>query len=174
MPGRVPQVWDLVEGRLFYTLHGHEGAANACAFSPAGDFFASGGTDQQALVWKTNFDQFTLRPESAETLAAPDISAGQPAAPAKVAAAAAPPKPVAPPPKPQPAAYMPPPPPKPQPAPTGSAAEGSGDLAGTLEQVVGQLEILAQTVALLEQRLTLSEDRNARLEGLLKRALGQQ
>ena len=161
MPGRVPQVWDLVEGRLFYTLHGHEGAANACAFSPAGDFFASGGTDQQALVWKTNFDQFTLRPESAETLAAPDISAGQPAAPAKVAAAAAPPKPVA-------------PPPKPQPAPTGSAAEGSGDLAGTLEQVVGQLEILAQTVALLEQRLTLSEDRNARLEGLLKRALGQQ
>ena len=41
-------------------------------------------------------------------------------------------------------------------------------------QVVGQLEILAQTVALLEQRLSLSEDRNARLEGLLKRALSGQ
>ena len=43
-----------------------------------------------------------------------------------------------------------------------------------ISQVVGQLEILAQTVALLEQRLSLSEDRNARLEGLLKRALGGQ
>ena len=44
---------------------------------------------------------------------------------------------------------------------------------GTLEQMVGQLDILAQTVALLEQRLSLSEDRNARLEGLLKQALQQ-
>lgn len=40
-------MWDLVEGRLFYTLHGHEGAVNAAAFSPLGDFFASGGADQQ-------------------------------------------------------------------------------------------------------------------------------
>ena len=47
------------------------------------------------------------------------------------------------------------------------------ELAGTLEQVVGQLDILAQTVALLEQRLSLSEDRNARLEMILKQALGQ-
>ena len=64
-------MWDLVEGRLFYTLHGHEGAVNGCAFSPGGDFFASGGADQQAMVWKTNFDEFALRPDSAQPLAAP-------------------------------------------------------------------------------------------------------
>ena len=52
------KVWDLVEGRLFYTLHGHEGAVNACEFSPSGEFFASGGSDMQAMVWRTNFDQF--------------------------------------------------------------------------------------------------------------------
>lgn len=41
------QVWDLREGQLFYTLHGHEGATLAGAFSPAGDYFASAGADEQ-------------------------------------------------------------------------------------------------------------------------------
>ena len=53
----------------------------------------------------------------------------------------------------------------------GAGAASGAELAGTVEQVVGQLEILAQTVALLEQRLTLSEERNGRLEAMLKRAL---
>lgn len=51
------QVWDLREGQLFYTLHGHEGATHGVCFSPAGDFFASGGADEQVLVWRTNFDR---------------------------------------------------------------------------------------------------------------------
>lgn len=51
------QVWDLREGQLFYTLHGHEGATYGVNFSPAGDFFASGGADEQVLVWRTNFDR---------------------------------------------------------------------------------------------------------------------
>ena len=51
------QVWDLREGQLFYTLHGHEGATYGVDFSPAGDFFASGGADEQVLVWRTNFDR---------------------------------------------------------------------------------------------------------------------
>jgi hypothetical protein len=34
--------------------------------------------------------------------------------------------------------------------------------------VVGQLDILAQTVALLEQRLSVGEERTHRLEGLLQ------
>lgn len=51
------QVWDLREGQLFYTLHGHEGATHGVDFSPAGDFFASGGADEQVLVWRTNFDR---------------------------------------------------------------------------------------------------------------------
>jgi centriolar protein POC1 len=52
-----PQVWDLREGQLFYTLHGHEGASMGVAFSPAGDYFASAGADEQVMVWKTNFDR---------------------------------------------------------------------------------------------------------------------
>jgi centriolar protein POC1 len=51
------QVWDLREGQLFYTLHGHEGASMGVAFSPAGDYFASAGADEQVMVWKTNFDR---------------------------------------------------------------------------------------------------------------------
>lgn len=60
------KVWDLREGRLFYTLFGHEGATLGLNFSPAGDFFASGGADGQVMVWKTNFDrdlsEFTIVP----------------------------------------------------------------------------------------------------------------
>ncbi|CAF1130013.1 unnamed protein product [Adineta steineri] len=50
------KVFDLLEGRLIYTLHGHQGPAMSVAFSKQGDYFASGGQDQQVLVWKTNFD----------------------------------------------------------------------------------------------------------------------
>ncbi|CAF1576976.1 unnamed protein product, partial [Rotaria sordida] len=50
------KIFDLLEGRLIYTLHGHQGPAMSVAFSKQGDYFASGGQDQQVLVWKTNFD----------------------------------------------------------------------------------------------------------------------
>jgi centriolar protein POC1 len=36
------KIWDLREGHLCYTLHGHERAVCAAAFSPAGDYLASG------------------------------------------------------------------------------------------------------------------------------------
>ena len=170
------KVWDLVEGRLFYTLHGHEGAVNACSFSPTGDFFASAGADMQAMVWRTNFDQFSLRPNTAASLAT-----AEPAPPSGYVHATASSKPVSaapPPPQPKPASPSKPKPPPPQPTapvapPPLPVSAGGMELAGTLEQVVGQLDILAQTVALLEQRLSLSEDRNARLEMILKQALGQ-
>lgn len=45
------KIWDLREGQLFYTLHGHEGATLAARFSPAGDYFASGGADEQVSQW---------------------------------------------------------------------------------------------------------------------------
>ena len=45
------------EGQLFYTLNGHEGAAMCAEFSPSGEYFASGGADEQVMVWKTNFDR---------------------------------------------------------------------------------------------------------------------
>lgn len=52
------KVWDVQEGHLFYTLHGHKnGATTSAVFSPNGDFFASGGCDSQVMVWKSNFDK---------------------------------------------------------------------------------------------------------------------
>lgn len=54
----VVKVWDVKEGHLFYTLHGHKnGPTTAAVFSPQSDFFATGGSDSQVMVWKSNFDQ---------------------------------------------------------------------------------------------------------------------
>jgi len=43
-------VFDLLEGRLFYTLHGHQGPVTAVTFSRSGDYFSSGGSDEQVKV----------------------------------------------------------------------------------------------------------------------------
>ncbi|KAL2911719.1 hypothetical protein HK105_208820 [Polyrhizophydium stewartii] len=51
------KVWDVKEGHLFYTLHGHKhGATTAAVFSPTGSYFATAGSDSQVMVWKSNFD----------------------------------------------------------------------------------------------------------------------
>ncbi|XP_069484101.1 POC1 centriolar protein homolog B-like isoform X2 [Ambystoma mexicanum] len=55
------KILDLLEGRLVYTLHGHKGPVLAVAFSRSGEQFASGGTDAQVFVWKTNFDGFNSK-----------------------------------------------------------------------------------------------------------------
>jgi centriolar protein POC1 len=60
------QIWDLREGHLFYTLKGHEGPIKSVRFSPKGDFFASGGSDGQLLLWKTNFDTLERNQSTAE------------------------------------------------------------------------------------------------------------
>ena len=128
----------------------------------------------QAMVWRTNFDQLSMRNNTATLLAEP---LPQPTHTHAAAAAASPP--AAPPVHPVSIDHVPPEPrlvtiavattdpsnsvatPIPAPRAGFSAVEngcGSGALshdavlAGTLEQVVGQLDILAQTVALLEQR----------------------
>ena len=44
------KVFDLLEGRLFYTLHGHQGPVTAVTFSRSGDYFSSGGSDEQVKV----------------------------------------------------------------------------------------------------------------------------
>jgi WD40 repeat protein len=38
---------DLLEGRPIYTLQGHEGPITSVTFSANGQYFASGGADQQ-------------------------------------------------------------------------------------------------------------------------------
>ncbi|KAI8805296.1 WD40-repeat-containing domain protein [Cladochytrium replicatum] len=52
------KIWDLKEGTLFYTLHGHKlGPTTAAVFAPDGDTFATAGTDAMVMVWKSNFDE---------------------------------------------------------------------------------------------------------------------
>ena len=41
------KVLDILEGRLFYTVHAHQGPVTAVATSKDGDFFATGGADEQ-------------------------------------------------------------------------------------------------------------------------------
>lgn len=48
------QIWDLRKGTLAYTLYGHNGSTNACAFSKQGDYFVSGGNDAMVLLWRSN------------------------------------------------------------------------------------------------------------------------
>ena len=48
------KIWDLREGRLLFTMHGHTGSTNSARFSRDGSFFASGGSDQLVMVWKSN------------------------------------------------------------------------------------------------------------------------
>ena len=39
-----------------YTLYGHEGPSTTANFSPLGDFFISGGDDQNLVIWKSNLN----------------------------------------------------------------------------------------------------------------------
>jgi len=51
----VIQIWDILKGTLAYTMYGHNGEIKTCAFSKKGDFFATGGTDCNLLIWKSSF-----------------------------------------------------------------------------------------------------------------------
>jgi len=44
-----------MKGSLAYTMYGHNGEIKASAFSKKGDFFATGGSDCNVLVWKSAF-----------------------------------------------------------------------------------------------------------------------
>eukprot|EP00873_Tetraselmis_striata_P012888 jgi/Tetstr1/433152/TSEL_022484.t1 len=176
------RVWDLREGQLFYTLHGHEGATTAACFSPAGDHFASGGADEQVMVWKTNFDRSLQEYVLAQSRRdAPQPAAPPPAkrSPAKrpeylpapdareVAATRTLPAPAEAPPAAAPAAM--------QPSVETAAPLNLSDLpealGATLQHIVGQLDVLTQTMGLLEERVTMNEDKLRGLESTVATAL---
>lgn len=48
------KIWEINRGSLQYTLYGHNGSTNTCSFSKYGDYFATGGSDSLAMIWKTN------------------------------------------------------------------------------------------------------------------------
>lgn len=44
------QIFDVIEGRPYYTLHGHKAPPMGVAFSPSGEYFASVGADEQVRL----------------------------------------------------------------------------------------------------------------------------
>lgn len=58
------KVWDLKMGQILYTLYGHEGPATCINFSKCGDFFSSGGSDAILMVWKSNVKNMDEENES--------------------------------------------------------------------------------------------------------------
>ena len=50
------KVWDVKEGHLFYTLHGHKGPSTDAIFGGRGEFFATAGKDGLVMLWKSHFD----------------------------------------------------------------------------------------------------------------------
>ncbi|XP_023605557.1 POC1 centriolar protein homolog B isoform X4 [Myotis lucifugus] len=55
------KILDLLEGRLIYTLQGHSGPVFTVSFSKGGELFSSGGADMQILLWRTNFDELNSK-----------------------------------------------------------------------------------------------------------------
>jgi centriolar protein POC1 len=51
------KIWEINKGGLSYTLYGHNGSTNTVAFSKYGDYFATGGSDSLAMIWKTNLEK---------------------------------------------------------------------------------------------------------------------
>ncbi|KAK2534513.1 hypothetical protein Q9966_007163 [Columba livia] len=136
------KILDLLEGRLLYTLHGHQGPATCVAFSRTGDFFASGGSDEQVMVWKTNFDAAdygdVLKTQKSSTGVEETHRAVQSEMDCGVHLKKT----------------------KTQDSDRNHVQqEEDTSLANTLEHIMGQLDVLTQTVSILEQRLTLTEDK---------------
>lgn len=63
----------MLEGRPIYTLKGHANGTSVTSvtFSSNGEFFASGGTDHQLLMWKTNFDKDDIARKISRHLVSP-------------------------------------------------------------------------------------------------------
>uniref|UniRef100_A0A672Y338 POC1 centriolar protein homolog A n=1 Tax=Sphaeramia orbicularis TaxID=375764 RepID=A0A672Y338_9TELE len=128
------KILDLVEGKLLYTLHGHQGPVTCVAFSRAGDYFASGGSDEQVRtnnqIYRTTHSHTNRNPTTASSSIQQTQTRTEPQLSHQTQAQ------------------------------SNSSDEGVPPaLASTLEHIIGQLDILTQTVSILEQRLTLTEDK---------------
>ncbi|CAI9720116.1 centriolar homolog A [Octopus vulgaris] len=163
------KIYDLIEGHQYYTLYGHKNGATACIFSPNGNYFASGGGDSQVLVWKTNFDVDDVEvpasqmhgltaysfppPDSEETLPEQEhdapARASTPVGDTEHGDGAAAPIPAA-----QNEGWL-------EMLQNWDSLENS--VSRTLGNVVDQLQIVTQTMSLMERRLAMYEDKMKQL-----------
>eukprot|EP00826_Nyctotherus_ovalis_P051702 TRINITY_DN6475_c0_g1_i17.p2 TRINITY_DN6475_c0_g1~~TRINITY_DN6475_c0_g1_i17.p2 ORF type:complete len:214 (+),score=54.77 TRINITY_DN6475_c0_g1_i17:1015-1656(+) len=147
------KVWDLRMGYALYTLYGHEGATTAVNFSPDGDYLCSGGADSVVMVWLSNLDA-SLGASTPAINVGTTLSGNKKLVPevtmkshpgaqsyeeqkvkAEVKRGAA----------------------------TSAQLEGSEELAGRLDKVVSQLNIVTKTLNILEQRMRVTEGQVAKL-----------
>ncbi|XP_072721092.1 POC1 centriolar protein homolog B isoform X5 [Ciconia boyciana] len=146
------KILDLLEGRLIYTLHGHKGPVLSVTFSKGGEKFASGGADTQVnptfdvtntqtvdppVIEISSSSVFSVVDDvSSEDLQYPPASDLATSSKRKSANE------------------------------TESAVHNvdkqtgiSSSLGNALEHIVEQLDVLTLTISILEQRLTLTEDK---------------
>jgi len=46
------KIWELKQGRLGWTVFGHEGEIKTIQFNEKGDYFATGGDDKLVMIWQ--------------------------------------------------------------------------------------------------------------------------
>ncbi|XP_053921263.1 POC1 centriolar protein homolog B isoform X4 [Cuculus canorus] len=146
------KILDILEGRLIYTLHGHKGSVLSVAFSKGGEKFASGGADAQINPTFDVADTRTHDPpvieinsslsfNTQDDVSSEDLQYSS----ASVLATSSKRK---------------------SENESESAVHNvdkqtgiSPSLGSALEQIVEQLDVLTLTISILEQRLTLTEDK---------------
>eukprot|EP00727_Mastigamoeba_balamuthi_P010146 m51a1_g5754 putative poc1 centriolar protein homolog a (393) ;mRNA; f:1197626-1199312 len=147
------KVWDLRAGHLFYTLHGHEGPVVHARFSPEGDYFASGGVDKMVMIWRTNFDRNGAADGSQPALAQGDQPRSRSLSPARDAPAS-------------------------EPTPSGAEHQQQQQqqqqqtprwLEEAIESIVAKMEIMTQTLSMIDERLGAVEDKTRELDARLTR-----
>merc|ERR1712060_349005 len=162
------------------------GPVHACVFSPDGGHFASGGDDEMVMVWRTNFDReiadTTLARSTKgcggnDTGTSSQVSAANYDVPSEELAAieesikprvsTAPESPLRRSVPPSAPTLLPgaPPPTQAPPAPVDKALPET--VASTLQHMVNQLAVISQTMALLEERVTMTENKIKGIENNL-------
>lgn len=157
------KIWDVREGQLVSTVtNSHSGAISAVAFSPNGQYVASGAQDKLVMVWKTQFGSPSASsPTKTKTPATGHIRvAGSPSKNMVESLKnlnilnATPPKGLKnlnqkhdriSPPKDDAKVEVP--------------TEQQQALQSTFDHIIGQLDIVTRTLGMVEQRLSMTEDR---------------
>lgn len=173
------KIWDFRDQRCAWTLKAHEGSVNCAAFTADGSTFACGGSDGIVTLWKSgfnrSFENVVLAEKQTHDKKYQVENEEEREENKTYTRRRRPPPP--PPPTPTTKITTTRPPPfddgtpftttkqKIQPSSSFSSASEYAELAQTLRRAVGQLDVLTQTLALVEARVTMSEDRVQKIAG---------